>query len=135
MVTRSIRHARKSTLAQMALFPGYIFVALDLTRDRWRCINSTSGVARLVMVAEKPLPLPRGFAEALITDDLSGDLGIVRETFAENQSVCLKDGPFNDIIGRIRTIDARGRVNILLELMGRTVAVATTVDQLSPATV
>jgi transcription antitermination factor NusG len=87
------------------------------------------------MVAEKPLPLPRGFAEALITDDLSGDLGIVRETFAENQSVCLKDGPFNDIIGRIRTIDARGRVNILLELMGRTVAVATTVDQLSPATV
>ena len=32
-------------------FPGYLFIALDLQRDRWRSVNGTFGVSRLVTAA------------------------------------------------------------------------------------
>src|SRR5258706_16252721 len=41
------RHARKFDTVMRPLFPGYLFVQLDLSRDRWRSINGTLGVVRL----------------------------------------------------------------------------------------
>ena len=40
------------------LFPGYMFVAQDPTAGRWRKINHTRGVARLVRLAAEPTPVP-----------------------------------------------------------------------------
>ena len=47
-----MRHARKILNVRAPLFPGYLFVSLDLTRDRWRSINSTYGVLGLIMGGE-----------------------------------------------------------------------------------
>src|SRR5213594_3582300 len=41
---KTIRHARKLTTVEAAFFPRYLFVALDLHRDRWRAVNGTFGV-------------------------------------------------------------------------------------------
>lgn len=35
---RSRRHARKTQMVPRPLFPRYLFVGLDLARDRWRTI-------------------------------------------------------------------------------------------------
>ncbi len=43
-IGKSVRHARKLRQVRAPLFPGYLFVQLDLTRDRWRAVNSTYGV-------------------------------------------------------------------------------------------
>ena len=63
---KTVRHARKlrETIATMLL--GYVFVALDLGRDRWRSINGTFGVAQLVTTQSRPIPVPTGIVEALI---------------------------------------------------------------------
>ncbi len=45
---KSRRHARKFEIVSAPLFPGYLFVILDLTRDRWRSVNGTHGVDRLL---------------------------------------------------------------------------------------
>ena len=63
---RTIRHANKLRNVLAPLFPGYIFVILDLSRDRWRSVNSTTGVASLIMGVEQPLSVPPGVVEALI---------------------------------------------------------------------
>src|SRR5262245_64991181 len=57
---KTVRHARKLTSVLAPFFPRYLFVALDLTRDQWRSVNGTFGVARLVMQGEQPAPVPRG---------------------------------------------------------------------------
>ena len=55
-VRRTIRHARKLRNVLVPLFPGYIFVILNLSTDRWRSVNGTIGVASLIMGAEQPMP-------------------------------------------------------------------------------
>ena len=65
-VRRTVRHARKLRNVLAPLFPGYVFLILDLSRDRWRAVNSTFGVASLIMGAEQPMPVPRGVVEALV---------------------------------------------------------------------
>jgi transcription antitermination factor NusG len=55
---KTIRHARKLTNVTAPLFPGYIFVQLDLTRDRWRSVNGTFGIASLIMQGERPHAVP-----------------------------------------------------------------------------
>src|SRR5258708_12278417 len=59
------RHARKFDTVMRPIFPGYLFVQLDLSRDRWRSINGTLGVVRLVGHSEAPSPAPVGAIEAM----------------------------------------------------------------------
>ena len=47
------------------LFPGYLFVALDVAQGAWRKINSTYGVARIVSFAGQPIPVPHDLAAGL----------------------------------------------------------------------
>ena len=63
---KTIRHARRLRVALSAFFPAYLFVRLDLGRDRWRSVNVTLGVACLVGPAASPTPVPSGVVEALI---------------------------------------------------------------------
>ena len=42
------RHARKVDFTAKPLFPRYMFVAIDMATQRWRSIQSTFGVSRLV---------------------------------------------------------------------------------------
>lgn len=127
-IWRTIRHARQTKLSAAPWFPRYIFVQLDLGRHQWRCINGTSGVTCLVSAEDRPLPLPPGLVEEIMATQHS-EAGPAREPELKlNDPVRLDTGPFADLIGRIQRIDAKGRVQILLELMGRTVSVNTAVS-------
>jgi len=127
-ISRKVRHARQSKSVQSPLFPRYIFVKLDLGRDRWLNINGTAGVCELITVRDRPLPLPGGLVEALMT--AHADPKDRDEAFHVDKTVQLRGGPFAELIGRIAHVDDKGRVQVLLEIMGRAVSVQTTVAQL-----
>src|SRR4029453_17118351 len=59
------RHARKVDTILVPLFPRYIFVAMNVKRDRWRSINGTLGVQRIVSNGFMPVPVPPGIVETL----------------------------------------------------------------------
>src|SRR5437773_1823532 len=61
---KTARHARKMKVVRAPLFPGYVFVGLDLNRDRWLSIRSTVGVCSLVMGDGRPLSAPPGIVES-----------------------------------------------------------------------
>ncbi len=120
------RHARKLETVLAPIFPRYLFVALDLDLDRWRSVNSTFGVARLVMMAgDRPQPVPHGVVEALIAS--TDGRGILRfdgaGRFAVGQKVRILAGPFAEQIGRLERLDDNGRVRLLLDIMGGEIAV------------
>lgn len=133
LIWRTVRHARQFKTNAAPLFPGYVFVSLDLCRDRWSPINGTIGVLGLVKAGNLPLPLPVGLIETLARAQHSARDAGGGETFKINQPVRLCDGPFSDVVGRIQCLDDKGRVRILLEIMGQAVAVCTTLASLSPA--
>src|SRR3546814_12627785 len=55
---RERRHARRRDVVKAPLFPGYIFIELDLEQSPWRSINGTFGVTRLVFHAHTPAAVP-----------------------------------------------------------------------------
>jgi transcription antitermination factor NusG len=130
-VTRTVRHARKSRTILAPLFPGYVFIILDLSRDRWRTVNSTFGVASLIMGVEQPMPVPHGVVEAIMTQDL----GVVRsdDNLKIGQQVRILSGPFAEAVCRLVHLDDKGRVRVLLELMGTEVTAKLDRAQVAPA--
>jgi transcriptional antiterminator RfaH len=59
------RHARKTTEVRAPLFPGYIFVNIDMDAERWRPIRSTIGVRDLISFGELPTAVPAGIVEEI----------------------------------------------------------------------
>ena len=117
-VLRTVRHARKMRTVKAAAFPGYIFVALDLQRDRWRSVNGTFGVASLIMGEELPMAVPKGLVEALLAYvDGSGICRFDRDLI-EGQAIRVIGGPLAKTIGTLVRLDGNGRVRVLLEVMG-----------------
>jgi transcription antitermination factor NusG len=130
---KTIKHARQFRTIKTALFPGYLFVALDLERDRWRAINGTSGVRTLVMVGERPAAVPRGVVEALVAMQKTSGLISFAANLELGQRVRLLAGPFADMVGELDWLDDAGRVRVLLELLGTTVRVQVKAEGLIPA--
>ena len=129
-VMRNVSHARKVRRVRAPLFPGYLFVSLDMARDRWRSVNGTYGVARLVMGVETPLPVPRGVIEALMSHVGADGVCHSGPDFAVGQGIRVIDGPFTQVIGKIVRLDGNGRVRALLEIMGGQVSVMLTATAL-----
>src|SRR5216684_2472440 len=59
------RHARKVDFTAKPLFPRYMFVAIDMATQRWRSIQSTFGVPRLVTNGDHPAIVPAGVVQGL----------------------------------------------------------------------
>jgi transcription antitermination factor NusG len=114
---KSVRHARRIQTKLAAYFPGYLFVQLDLARDRWRSVNGTFGVAYLVGPGDLPQPVSVGIVEALLS--CSDHRGVITlGDFRRGQRVRMTAGPFAEHIGVLDRLDATGRVRVLLEIMG-----------------
>jgi transcriptional antiterminator RfaH len=129
---RTIRHANKLRNVFAPLFPGYIFVILDLSRDRWRSVNYATGVASLIMGVEQPMPVPPGVVEALIARrESSGTIRLDRD-LEVGERVRILSGPFAETLCRIEHLDDRGRVRVLLEIMGGQVVAQVDRSTLSP---
>src|SRR5262245_39878141 len=63
---KKVRHARKVTVVAAPLFPSYLFVALNPAVQRWRSINGTIGVVRLIAGSDGPMPVAHGVVDGLV---------------------------------------------------------------------
>ena len=102
------RHARRVETVAAPLFPRYLFVAVDIAAQRWRSIQSTIGVARLVCNGDAPAPVPEAILTAIKQrEDERGFVRLERRPlFALGDSIRVLDGVFgpenyrNEIIWR-----------------------------------
>lgn len=101
-----------------AFFASYLFVSLDLESDRWRSINGTIGVRRIVCFGEQPAPLPAGFVEALLASFGPDGALHVEESLHPGDQVRIIGGAFDDQCGQLLAAGPGERVTILLNLLG-----------------
>jgi transcriptional antiterminator RfaH len=119
------RHARRIDTVAAPLFPRYLFVAADLTAQRWRSIYSTVGVSRLICNGDDPSPVPDGIVEALQSrEDVAGFIKLdFRPPFRTGDKIRVLDGAFSSCLGLFEGMVERERIAILLDLLGRKVRV------------
>ena len=124
------RHARKVDFTAKPLFPRYMFVAIDLATQRWRSIQSTFGVSRLVTYGDEPAALPEGVVGALkAREDGEGFVKLdARPAFAPGDKVRVLAGAFMDNAGLFNAMADHDRVSILLDMLGRKVRVLLDAD-------
>lgn len=114
--------ARRVTALE-PFFPSYAFVRLDIARDRWRSINGTIGVARLVSFGAQPSALPHGLIERI--RKLCGDDGelALDEGLRSGERVRIVGGPLDALCGLLVSVEPRKRVTVLLELLSGAIQV------------
>jgi transcription elongation factor/antiterminator RfaH len=132
-IRKTIRHARQLKTVRAPLFPRYLFVILDLERDRWLSVRSTAGVSSLFSSRDgRPVPVPIGIVESLI-EHSEDTLTRLDSNLVKGQQVRILTGPFADLVGMLDRLNEAGRVRVLLEMMGTAVPVTLHRSALAPA--
>jgi transcription elongation factor/antiterminator RfaH len=115
---KMVQHARKRQTVLAALFPNYLFVVLDIKRDRWRAVNSTRGVISLIMQEGLPAPVKSGVVETLLASSTSEGEVLFCSEMAPGNRVRLVAGPFAGQLGIVKDLSRDDRVRVLIEMMG-----------------
>ena len=116
---RTRRHARKIDTVLSPLFPGYLFVQLDLRNQAWSSINSTFGVKRLLSNGVQPTEISTDFVNALQdTFDEDGAAIVPAPALQPGQQVRIATGPFADCVAAVLHLSPGERVKLLLEVLG-----------------
>jgi len=101
------------------IFPGYILVLMELTDDSWLAVRTTQGVTGFVGISTKPTPLPRHEVET-IQKYMSQAAPQYKADYVEGEAVKIVDGPFNDFLGTVKSInEEKGKVEVLVSIFGR----------------
>jgi transcriptional antiterminator RfaH len=78
------------------------------------------------------VPVPDGIVESLIEHPEQANVALCHGLKA-GQPVRILSGPFADFVGTLERLDERGRVRVLLQMMGTAVPVAIDCSKLLPA--
>lgn len=132
-VTSNVRG--RKTSRKKKLYPGYVFVQLDLEQEMImdiRSMSNVSGFPPMNQGAPKPLSDEeinrlKGQAEG------SDKAKTVRVPYSVGQTVRVIEGPFNNFTGVVESINPdRGRVRVIFTIFGRKAPVEIDFSQVRP---
>ncbi len=125
MIPEEIRQEKKAdgTLKEkvVKIFPGYVFIEMEVTDDSWFVVRNTPGVTGFLGSSgggTKPVPLPP--EEILPILKQAGLVEIPKLDIEVGDKVKVKAGPFAGQIGGIDSIDEEhAQVTVLVDMFGR----------------
>jgi transcriptional antiterminator NusG len=128
-----LREGGKKETVKRKLFPGYVFVQMDVEDDdapgemgeSWEAVRGTPGVTGFVGTATHPVPLSHDEVQRLLQS-----VGVaakveeiaprVKATFKEGDMVRVTTGPFADFSGVVSEVNpAQAKVKVLVSIFGR----------------
>lgn len=116
------------------LFPGYLFVQLDMQTQNSAPIRSTRGVIGLVRFGTEPQPVPHGIMQALLDAQAGEGSAIDPDSlFNAGDRVTLVEGPMKGLSAIVQAKTGQDRVLLLLDLLGRENRVTVSRHQIVPA--
>ena len=115
----------RKVVVQKKLFPGYLYVRMDLDDDSWYVVRNTPGVTGFVGNGARPTPLSRREVEDVLgsggkEEERPEKKARPRLEFDVAEQVRVTTGPFADFNGVISDIDvARSKLTVLVNIFGR----------------
>lgn len=121
-VTNERRAARAAVVEPV--FPGYVFVRVELNPNSWYGLRWTPGVRRILGVNGAPSPVPDEVIEIL--KERMEKRGFIKPKarFHRGDKVRVKDGLFWGLVGVIEEArSGRERVKVLMDILHRSTRV------------
>jgi transcription termination/antitermination protein NusG len=113
-----VKEGKRRTV-EKRVYPGYLMVQMILTEESWFVVRNTPGVTGFVGMGNTPTAL-RSEEVAQILHRMETTTPTVRPTYKPGQKVRIVDGPFNEFVGTVDSIDMdRGKVRVLVSFFGR----------------
>lgn len=116
-----VRHARQTKTKLAPLFPGYLFIELDLATQSWRKANWIPGSIGLVKFDNRPTSLNRDFVENFVLNLSENGLAQFKQDLKVGDRVQAVGGPFDRLIGEVVAMSDSDRVKVLMEALNRKV--------------
>lgn len=127
----TVEHASGGSqeVVKRKMFPGYIFVQMDLgdnpdePNEAWEVVRYTPGVTGFVGTSTQAVPLSPDEEQRML-----GSLGItgsreapkIKVTFNVGDMVQVTSGPFSDFTGVVSEVNSeRGTLKVLVSIFGR----------------
>ena len=123
-----IKHARKISTVVRPLFPRYLFVKLDLVKQRWHLINSTYGVNVLITMEEKPVKILDKIINEIKSYDNSDGIANISpySSMTLGEEVNIIDGLFSGRKAIFDGLTDDNRIKVLFNLLGKEVTLSMT---------
>ncbi|MFA9288272.1 MAG: transcription termination/antitermination protein NusG [Weeksellaceae bacterium] len=113
-----IKKGKKSTQTER-VFPGYIFVRMDLTDESWLVVRTTEGVTGFIGAGLKPTPISDKEVNAILRF-VQQEQPKFKAKFSTGEAVKITEGPFADFLGTVEGIDEeKGKVRVLVSIFDR----------------
>jgi transcriptional antiterminator RfaH len=100
------------------VFPGYIFIAINIEENNWHKINNTRGISSIIAFGNEIPHIRSELIEELKHQFSPNNTPKVVNSFEVGMNAEIKNGPFAQLIGKIDEIDADQRIWILLDILG-----------------
>ena len=110
----------KKRVVKRKVFPGYVMVNMIMDDDSWYMVRNTPGVTGFVGPGSKPIPLDEDEVGMILRRTSPDAAPRVRVRFTPGQSLRVKSGPFQGMMGTVQDIMAdRGKLRLLISIFGR----------------
>ena len=109
----------KKTKQKEKVFPGYIFVRMELDDESWLVVRTTEGVTGFIGAGLKPTPISDKEVQAILRF-VQQEQPKFKTKFSVGEAVKITEGPFTDFLGSVETIDEeKGKVRVLVSIFDR----------------
>lgn len=120
MVTRS---GKKRRLLK-PLFPGYLFVQMELRDEFWYEVKNTPGVINFISSGNTPIPVRESEIAHIMSLVDEPDTTVVRPDFEMGDSVQIVEGPFMGQTGVISEIDLKkNKFKVIIDILGKQIPI------------
>ena len=113
-------------VVQKKLYPGYLYIRMDLNDDSWYVVRNTPGVTGFVGSGSRPVHLSRKEVEEILGVAIDDDTAQPekkmrpRHLYETGEQVRVVNGPFAEFNGIISEIDVdRSKLKVLVNIFGR----------------
>lgn len=123
MLLKKRSHARRVEEVARPLFPGYLFVHIGPSGERWRPILSTLGVRTVVHFGETLGRISGDFIHSLRLREKDGLILLPEKPYHVGQQVRLNSGAFDGVVATVLAVDEKQRLTILMDILQRQVRI------------
>ena len=115
----------KKRVVERKLYPGYLFIQMNLDDETWYLVRDTSGVGDFTGAGGLPTPMEDGEITRLIRQEAAvNEPAKIKIPLSRGDVVKIKEGTFENFEGSVDAIDEdSGKISVLIEIFGRSTPV------------